>query len=198
MYALKTLGMREQTLAFVFFSLLKYSHVTKSAKYRILAYLNMLEYYIFLCISRRVDPLSLEKVTNGSFAKWISSNVWYIMHVANNDATQYCEMTERGTAEIRSQKRDRMRVQEVRADGKVVVAGWIYRPCRFIEMSPSVSRYFWYYNEDSLVHRSWKYKKKRIKFRILLSHLCFSYLALSSTFHTAIRTAEIKGRRKMR
>lgn len=110
------------------------------AKYQVLAYFIfslMLKYLVLLHFSDRVDPFLLEKATNGSFAKWISSNVWYSMHVANNDATQYCETCERGAAEIRSQKRDRLRV-EVRAGGKVVVAGWIYRPCRFIEMSPSV------------------------------------------------------------
>ena len=113
--------------------------------------------------------------------------VWYNIHVANNDATQYCETTEQGTAEIRSQKQDRMRVQEVRADGKVVVVDWIYRPCRFIEMSPSVSRYFWYYDEDSLVHWSWKYKKKKelnleFYYLIYVSHILHSPLLFTRRY----------------
>lgn len=115
---------------------------------------------------------------------------------ANNDATQYCETSERGAAEIRSQKRDRMRVQEVRAGGKVVVAGWIYRPCRFIEMSPSVSRYFWYCDEDVSFIESWK-KKKRIQFKILLSFtLLVTCASLSLFTRWYVPRKERKGKRK--
>jgi len=112
MCALKTLGMRRRTPVFFFL----YLNNSYDAKCRI--FLNAILYSLYL-LSRF---FSLEKGTRDPFAKWISSNVWYNMHVANNDATQYCETSERGAAEIRSQKRDRMRVQEVRAGGKVVAA----------------------------------------------------------------------------
>jgi len=157
----------------------------------------MFKYYISLCISRRVDPLSLEKAMNGSFAKWISSNMFGI--------TYTLQITTRRNIVKRPSK------AQQKSDRKSKIA-CACRRSELMEKSSSSTGFIGHADSSKCRRRCHdisdvttrivscigreNIKKKRIKFRILLSHLCFSYLALYSS-HGDMYCGD-KGKRKMR